>query len=165
MNSIWNNILQNTQFCRSCSDLCDKSWLEYKCKLLSKKLCLQGLRGWSESEGISSLIPMLKIINWKWKIAEHLYLQGRGGWSVSERISCETQLIMHYFDLWGKYKSWFLPQYLIHKKLLNRLYLQGVRGCSESEGISYQTPILRIKKLLLRGQFRNKKMLSENLKV
>ena len=86
-------------------------------------------------------------MNWKWKIAKHFYLQGMGGWSKLERISCQTQLIMHYLDLWGKYKSWFKPQYLIHKKLLNNLYLQGVRGYSESEGISYQTPKLREKKV------------------
>ena len=84
--------------------------------------------------------------NHKLKIAKHFYLQGMGGWSESERIPCETQLIMHYFDLWGKYKRWFKLQHLIHKELLNKSYLQGVRGCSESEGISYQTPILTIKK-------------------
>ena len=103
--------------------------------------------------------------NHKLKIAKHFYLQGMGGWSESERIPCETQLIMHYFDLWGKYKRWFKLQYLIHKKLLNKSYLQGVRGCSESEGISYQTPLLRIKKLLLRRKLENRKLLRVNLKV
>ena len=37
------------------------------------------------------------------------------------------------------------------------MYMQGMWGWSESEGISYQTPILRIKKLLLRRKFKNKK--------
>ena len=40
-----------------------------------------------------------------------------------------------------------------------------MQGWSESEGISYQTPILRIKKMLLRSKFKNRKLLSENLKV
>ena len=39
------------------------------------------------------------------------------------------------------------------------MYMQGMWGWSKSEGISYQTPILRIKKLLLRRKFKNKKII------
>ena len=49
-----------------------------------------------------------------------------------------------------------IQKYLIHKKLLKKSELQGMQGCSESEMISYQTPILRMKKLLLRRKFQNK---------
>ena len=85
------------------------------------------------------------------KVLNNFHLHGMGGCSESERISCQTQLIMHCLDYWGKYKRWLKLQYLIHKKLLKKLYLQGMQGGIESEGISYQTPILRIKKLIWEG--------------
>ena len=49
-----------------------------------------------------------------------------GGWSESERISCQTKLIMHCIDSWGKYKKWFKLQYLIYKKLLNNIHARNV---------------------------------------
>ena len=83
-----------------------------------------------------------------------------GGWSESERISCQTKLIMHCIDSWGKYKKWFKLQYLIYKKLLKNIHARNV-GMKWIRRNILQNTNTKNAKVAFKKEIQNKKSLSQ----